>query len=91
MGLSGQTVPDTPEELLHAPVSHTPTRLENVFAPVYACKNLRGWPDQNLRVIQGAEGPCWGLFATSAAPLIPLDLPAELHNTLGPFKQAINK
>lgn len=39
-GFSGQTVAGTPEGLLHAPASHTPTRLENTFAPVYACRNL---------------------------------------------------
>lgn len=41
-GFSGQTVADTAEGLLNAPASHTPTRLENTFAPVYACKNLGG-------------------------------------------------
>lgn len=41
-GFTGQTEPDTPEGLLHTPASHTHTRLENIFTPVYACKNLVG-------------------------------------------------
>lgn len=49
------------------------------------------WPDQKPGVIQGAEGPCWGSFATSAGTLLPSDLPAALHNTPGHFRQLINK
>lgn len=70
-GFAGQTVPDTPEGPLHTPAPHSPTRSENIFAPVHTCKNLGGWPDLRPGVLQGVKGPagpichlCW-----TSAPL----------------------
>lgn len=70
-GFAGQTVPDASEGLLHAPASHTPTKLANVFASVYACKNLGGcvWLDQGTGVIQGQKCPAGLLEVPTLCPL----------------------
>lgn len=81
-GFSGQIAPGTPG-LFHAPVSHTPTRLENMLASnkVYACKQLGGVVLTKIQELSRGQRSLLGL-------LLPPDLPAELHRLL---QAGINK